>query len=326
MKVSKGTANFASTEKEVRVLNARVLTESNNQAAKLLDMPRRTVDRIVNKVIDRAAEHGHDDSPSRPNVLILDIETAPLVAYLWSMWQHGTSLPAIENQTYVLSWAAKWLDEDEVMVDALCYDDDYVAGYEDDRRMIEGIWKLIDIADIVVAHNGDKFDIKRLNTRFVLNGLPRPTPYKSVDTLKIVKRNFAFDSNKLENLLQQFFGYGKDDAGGMETWIGCLKGDKDAWDTMVRYNKSDVTKLEELYLKIRNWDHLHPSVATNAPLRSVPVCTACGSTDVGPTGTTYKTGVSVFPVHRCNDCGNLMRERASIVSKSQKQALLVNVK
>jgi hypothetical protein len=256
----------------------------------------------------------------------MDIETAPIIAYLWSLWQKYVNLSSVENTSYVMCWAAKWLGSDEVMSDALCFDPEYEAGYEDDRRMIQGIWDLLDEADFVVAHNGDKFDIKRLNTRFVLAGMPRPSPYKSIDTLKIVKRCFAFDSNKLEHLLMEFFGYGKDDVGGMETWIACLKGDPYAWERMISYNESDVTKLEELYLKIRAWDHLHPSAATNAPLRDVPVCTVCGSTDIGPTGRTVSTGVSVFNTHRCNDCGNVMRERNSIVSKSVKQSLLVGVK
>lgn len=326
MKISRSLLTYVDTEKEHRIIEARIVTTSNNEASKLIGIPRRTVDRAVNRVIERAMLEGFDASASQPKVLIMDIETAPMLAYLWSLWQHGVSLNAMEHTSYVLCWAAKWLGDDEVMSDALCFDDDYEAGYEDDHRMIEGIWDLLDEADFVVAHNGDKFDIKRLNTRFVLAGMPRPNPYKSIDTLKIVKRCFAFDSNKLEHLLQEFFGYGKDDVGGMETWIACLKGDPYAWEKMISYNESDVTKLEELYLKIRHWDHLHPSAATNSQLRDVPVCTVCASTDIVATGHTVSTGVSVFNTHRCNDCGNVMRERSSIVSKSVKQSLLVGVK
>jgi hypothetical protein len=28
-------------------------------------------------------------------------------------------------------------------------------------------------ADVVVAHNGDRFDLKKINARFVINGLAR---------------------------------------------------------------------------------------------------------------------------------------------------------
>ena len=275
-------------------------------------------------MIDRAHEAGEDVGRTPPRILIMDIERAPMLSYLWSFWQNGVSPDFQERPAYILSWAAKWLGETEVMSDALCYDKDYTPGKEDDSRMLEGMWNLLDACDFVVAHNGDNFDIKILNTAFLLNGMRPPSPYKTIDTLKIVKRTFKFDSNKLEYLLQTVFGYGKEDSGGFKTWRGCMQGDMDAWRTMIKYNEADVTRLEELYLEIRAWDRLHPSAATWGGASEVPTCTVCSSEDVEPTKKTVATGASVFPVWRCNECGHNMRGRTSLLTPKQKGALLLN--
>ena len=59
---------------------------------------------------------------------------------------------------------------------------------EDDKRISEGIWKLVDQADIVIAHNGSQFDVPNLNTRFLLNDLPPPKLYQTIDTLRVAKK------------------------------------------------------------------------------------------------------------------------------------------
>ena len=101
----------------------------------------------------------------------------------------------------MLCWSAKWLGEKEVLGDRL-------TGQEAKRGMIKGIcktlWSVLNEADIVIAHNGKRFDIPKINTRFLLNGLPPTTPYQQIDTLEAVKKKFGFSSNKLDNLLIQF--------------------------------------------------------------------------------------------------------------------------
>lgn len=317
--------NYASTNKELRVIMARLASDSNNKASELVDIPRRTVDRIVARVAQRAQLAGEEIGVGQPKILILDIETAPMLSYIWSLWKPAFGTAMLEHTTYILSWAAKWHDSDEVFADAICYNEDYAAGDEDDKRMLQNIWNLLDEADFIVAHNGDKFDIKKLNTRFLLNGMTPPSPYKQIDTLKIVKRVFGFDSNRLDHLLKEMYDEGKDDAGGFDTWRGCMAGDMESWEKLISYNKADVTKLERLYMDIRGWDKQHPSAATHGGGTGKTVCTVCGSEDVKPTGKTVSTGVSVFPLFTCQGCGAHMRGRSSLLSPRQKQAVLVKV-
>jgi hypothetical protein len=327
--------NFVSTKgkyDEHSIIEARLASGSNRAVAERLGIPRRTVDRAVNRVIKRAEKAGETSTVEAPKILILDIETAPMEGYLWSLWKPVFGTNMLKRTSYVLSWAAKWVGEDKVMADGICYNDDYSAGDEDDRRMLEGIWNLLDEADFVVAHNGDRFDIKKLNTAFMLAKLPPYSPIRSIDTLKMVKRCFSFDSNKLDHLLKEMYGLGKSDDGGFETWRGCMHGDMDKWDKLIQYNKDDVTKLEQLYLDIRMWDKQHPSAATHGGSTGKAVCTTCASENVVPLydedgdRKTVGTGVSKFPLYICEDCGTHMRSRFSVLSTEQRKEIFVRAR
>lgn len=312
---------------EEEIISTRLQCASNREAAAALGIPRRTVDRTVARVVERAEEQGEVVTVDSPNILVLDIESAPILGFMWHFWKGGTAPAMYQRPSYVMSWAAKWLGEDDVMADAICYNEDYQAGDEDDTRMLLGIWELLDDADFVVAHNGDNFDLKKLNTAFLLAGMGPPAPYKSIDTLKILKRKFKFDSNKLDYVLQQLEDKPKHDSGGFETWRGCMAGDMGAWEKLIEYNIEDVKDLERIYLRVRSWDHLHPSFATHKPIKGELVCTVCGSENVTlREGKTVSTAASVFQLYTCDDCGHHMRSRQSLLTTQQANNSLQNAK
>lgn len=128
-------------------------------------------------------------------VLILDIETAPISAYVWGIWNQNVGTHQIKSDWFCLTWAAKWLFEDKVYSAKLKPEE---VKEQNDKRIIEGIWKLLNEADIVIAHNAVKFDIPRLNSRFIINDLHPPLPYQIIDTLTHIRRQFGFTSNKLD--------------------------------------------------------------------------------------------------------------------------------
>jgi hypothetical protein len=39
-----------------------------------------------------------------PRVLLVDIETSPLLAYCWKIWQNDVALNQIHKDWHVLSW------------------------------------------------------------------------------------------------------------------------------------------------------------------------------------------------------------------------------
>jgi len=139
-----------------------------------------------------------------PKILLFDIETALMEVYVWGLYKQYIPHTNIikdesgnEKTWYCLSWAAKWL-YDETMLSDIVTPDESIA--RDDSRILKSIWKLIDEADIVIAQNGDKFDIRKLNARFIVNEIYPPSPFRSVDTLKVARREFQFDSNSQDYL------------------------------------------------------------------------------------------------------------------------------
>ena len=51
-------------------------------------------------------------TPAR--VLILDIETAPMLGYIWGMWKQNVAINQLQSDWFCFTWAAKWLFEDRV--------------------------------------------------------------------------------------------------------------------------------------------------------------------------------------------------------------------
>lgn len=120
-----------------------------------------------------------------PKILIFDVETAPMTAYVWNRWNQNISLDATISEWFLLAWSAKWLFSEETKGDVLTPEE---ALREDDSRIVVSLWQLIDRADIIVAHNGKKADVPWINTRFILNGLNPPSPYYLIDTCDVARR------------------------------------------------------------------------------------------------------------------------------------------
>lgn len=237
-----------------------------------------------------------------PNVLLLDIETAPIVSYSWDIWNVNIGTNQIISDWFILTWACKWLFEAETYSDRLTPQE---ALKKDDKRLIKGVWELINQADVVITQNGRKFDHKKLNTRFLIAGLKPPMPYIVIDTLEILKKNFAFTSNKLDYVNKVLGLNRKIDTGGFELWEECMRGEKQSLQEMEQYNRNDVGILEELYVKIRAWHKSHPNMNLFAE-GDGSGCPVCQSKHLS-FGDEYITAVNRYRAFRCNDCGAICR-------------------
>ncbi len=103
-----------------------------------------------------------------PRVLLFDIETAPVLGYVWRLFEQNVALNQIHTDWYVLAWAAKWLDEPDDRV--MYMDQRFSQDIEDDRPLLRPLHRLLDEADIVITHNGKQFDVKKVNARFAIQG------------------------------------------------------------------------------------------------------------------------------------------------------------
>lgn len=249
-----------------------------------------------------------------PRILILDIETSPCLAYVWAtnMWKVRISPDQIESQWFILTYSCKWLGGDEIISNRLTGRE---ALEEDDSRLIIELWTLLSSADCVVAHNGNKFDIPNIQTRFLIHGLPPASSFKQIDTLKVAQSQFGFTHNNLD-ALAKLFGIPEKIHTGFELWKRCLFGEDAALEEMELYNRHDVEMLELIYLKLRPFIKGHPNynLYTNS---DVPVCSHCGSTHVEPDGYYYFTQICKYINYRCMDCGALSRGRKSILDKKK---------
>lgn len=170
------------------------------------------------------------------------------------------------------------------------------AKNKDDKRVVKSLWELMDEADIIIAHNLDNFDLKKINTRFLKHNLPHPSYYRKIDTLKVARQNFKISSNKLDYICK-FLGLDrKMQTGGFDLWVRCYNGDKEALKTMDKYCRKDVKILEEVYLELRPYIKNHPHITLVDGS-----CPNCGSKDLKEISP-YKTQRYEYPAYRCRNC------------------------
>ena len=247
-----------------------------------------------------------DSTPSRHDrparILLLDIETLPGEYYAWSPDQQYLS-PEFQIKDWSIScWAAKWLFEKNIMGEVVSPKE---AIQRNDSSILQNIWKLMDEADIIITQNGIKFDIKRLNTRFAMNGYMPPSQYLNVDTLRTAKWKFDFTYNRLDELGQKF-GIGKKLDMRFTDFKACAQGDAKALKKMLTYCKRDVAPLlEDVYLHMLPWIDNHPNLNIYTTHDS-DVCRNCASTDLS-WNTQYRTPQGLWIGWRCNACGAIGR-------------------
>lgn len=284
--------------------------------AKEIGKPKSTVSDFLREW-EKTEEHG-------PNFLIIDIETSMIKAYVWDIWKQNVRLDAIIEDWYILCFSAKWLGNDHVM-NGSNLDFNLENPRAAEKYVLELIWGLLDEADVICAYNGKKFDKKKINAKFLEYGMPEPSPYQIVDPYLIVRGNFSLTSNKMDyvaKLLEQGGKKGTD----LKLWIDCMEGSVDALKYMQQYCDQDVTELEDIYLKVRNWDKNHPNMALFYG-DEVPRCPTCGSTDLhAEEDSQANTGVSSFSVLRCGNCNKVMRDRISVVPKGKRKNLFMHVR
>lgn len=237
---------------------------------------------------------------------MFDIENSPSSGLFYELWKEG-NIVSIEKQWYLLSFAYKWLGEKKTHVISLPDFKLYKKDKENDRDLVKALHEIMSEADVVIAHNGNNFDIKKSNARFIFHGLKPTTPFKSIDTLQVARRYFQFTSNRL-NDLGVYLGLGKKlKTGGFDTWKGCMNGDMKAWKLMCEYNKQDVVLLEKIYLTMLPWIQNHPNV--NILDERVGACPNCASTKIIKRGYGI-TLTTKYPRYRCTDCGRWSRGKA----------------
>ena len=225
---------------------------------------------------------------------VLDIETKPLVTYTWGLWRQNIGLNQIKDHGGLLCYAIKWIGEDSTK-----FYSEWDLGKDE---LIRQSYEDINNADVVVTYNGDRFDLKTLNSYYITEGYPKPKPYKSVDLFKENKKHFNFPSKKLDYLAQRVVNDHKTAHTGFDLWTGCMNGDKESQALMEKYNRQDVLLTEKVYLENLSWWAYQPHMGMFTEAKNM-VCPKCGSKKVTPiNGETVKAHVQKYQLLQCVEC------------------------
>lgn len=195
-----------------------------------------TLSDIYQKIID------NKNRPKRR--LFFDIETSPNVVFSWRIGNKiNLSHDNIIDERAIICVCWKW--EGEEKVSSLQWNNGK------DKDLLLKFSKIIDSADEVIGQNSDKFDLKWLRTRAIFHNIPISIKFNSLDTLKMARAGFNFNSNKLD-YMGKFLGVGGKNQTGYDLWKDIiLHNSKQAMVTMIEYCKVDVIRLEEVYQKLQ---------------------------------------------------------------------------
>lgn len=261
---------------------------------------------------------------TRARVLTFDIERRPGVYFSWGPRAEylGRDKQIIRSST--ISFAAKWYGEKAVIYDSIGGGDstfaqpEHVNGYRD---MLVHIRDLMDVADIVIGFNSIRFDEAKLRGEWARLGITPPSPYRSLDLIRTVRR-LGWDYNSLAETLDAFGLGGKLAHQGFTLWTDFLRGDPKARRTMELYNRQDVVQTERAADALRPWIMDHPNLGLWAGHdesgNPIEVCHNCG----GDRLTSVRernayTAMTAYPLVQCRACGfhmrrNHVRERVAL--------------
>lgn len=224
-------------------------------------------------------------------LLIIDIETLPITARTWGLWNQNIGINQIVDPGGVLCFAAQFAGERKMHFASL-WDDG-------DRGMTRKAHSLLDEADAVLGWNSDKFDIRWLNSQFLKHGMALPSPFVKVDLMKSVKRQVYLPSYKLD-FVARFLGVGsKIRTGGFDLWADVISGDESARNKMRRYNIGDTRLTGAVFEKLREkgWVRGLP----NHALEHGHACPHCGSERLQARG--YASSKTRrYKRFQCRDC------------------------
>lgn len=194
---------------------------------------------------------------------------------------------------FTICAAWKWYDATNVEFAAVWE----VGGYDGFMR---AVWEVFDSADIIIGHNAERFDAKHLMGGWAEMGLPAPSPYKVIDTLKIARGSFAYESNTLDALNKRLGIDAKTDKYDAKIARAAVNGDKDAQEVLSSYNRGDIIASEALFDRLRPYAKGLPHMGMWAD--SDLACPNCGH-DMTPTGKTAHANVQAYAALRCDHCG-----------------------
>lgn len=223
---------------------------------------------------------------SKLKILFWDTEFTPMQGYFWSLYPERIPLQMVDTYQEMLCYGTKWKGKKTVV-------EDRRIGHRD---MLENLRDRLTEADAVVSWNGMGYDTKMVQAEFVRWGISPAAPFKEIDLMRVVKKNFKFASYKLDYVAEQLLGEKKLPT-DFQLWRDVMADDPEAWKRMRDYQKQDVELLEKLYHRLLPWIKM-PHPVKDGDDR----CRNCGGHKL------IRRGYAItlngrYPRVSCKDCG-----------------------
>lgn len=234
-------------------------------------------------------------------ILILDVERLPgITKQYW--WDRGdlknryVHYETIERQPRTTLACAKWYDSNEIITLA-----------EWDRggrpKFLKAMHALMSEADILIGHNLDNADVPWLKgDMHIEGGLPPLPPFKTVDTLKVLRREFKSGApfKGLDAFCQIVGIPSKVDKYDRDAMERAVNGNIEDRERLSAYCAGDVIATQGLYDFLRPHIKNHPALFIDDENR-LTVCNRCG-TQTEPTARRYVANVLTYSMRKCPNC------------------------
>ena len=258
------------------------------------------------------------------NAVTLDVERIP---GRHSTWHRGQTITGpFWDLNEIKGWTGKRIHADDVSEwpRTICaawkwYDQEgvefaaewQVGGYDGFMR---AVWEVFDQADLIIGHNADRFDARHLMGGWAEMGLPAPSPCKVVDTLKIARGTFAYESNTLDALNKRLGIDAKTDKYDVKIARAAVNGDREAQAVLESYNRGDIVASEALFDRLRPYARNIPHLGMWSD--DEMACPSCGST-MTATGKTVHANVQRYEHLHCDNCGAHARGTARLMNPTR---------
>ncbi len=254
----------------------------------------------------------------RNRILILDVERLPgITQQYW--WDRGDlknryiHYETVVRQPRTTICCMKWYDRDEPIELA-----EWDKGGR--KQFLKKIHRLLEQADIVVGHNVDNADIPWLRGDLHIEaGLPPLPPFKTVDTLKVLRRQFksGVPFKGLDAFCQIVGIPSKTDHYDRMAMERAVDGSVEDRERLTAYCTGDVIATQGLLDYLRPFITNHPTLFVDGE-SAMNVCNRCGSSETAPNAKRYVANVMTYQMLKCANCGGYRRlsvdpERTSIV-------------
>lgn len=233
-------------------------------------------------------------------VLFFDIECSLAAVYAYGLYDQNISIANIIEHPRMIAFTAKWLGKKKVHA---------YSEYHDGRKgMLEEMHALLDEADVVAGWNSKNFDVKWVNSEFMVEKMQPPSPYKQIDLMQETKRNARFISNKLSYVSQRLLDDDKIDYNMANMWIKVNNPDtsekerEKEWNRTIQYARKDTALLEPLFKELLPWIKMPHPMSSDDGMN----CRNCGSTDLQRRGVAASLQ-GTYPRYQCKDCGSWSR-------------------